>query len=287
MGLGDNLMATGMARGAAKRGKRIAFGSGNKIIWDHNSAGIFQNNPNIALPGTEGSKDLEWIPFYKGQRIYNQHDRVGDKWIWNYEFKSIPGEVFFTDEELAFAKNVGKDFILIEPHVPEYKGSSINKRWPFERYSYLVELLKRKGFNVKQFRNNGAPLAGVDVIKSPSFRHALAVLSQAALYIGSEGGLHHGAATVGIPAVVIFGGFIPPQVTGYDSHINLTGGETKFCGSLHACEHCRLALERIKIKHVYHAAKEFLECSTSLVGSGEQSGRQSMLKDCLQGSGAI
>ncbi len=31
LGYGDNLMATGMARGAACRGKRIAFGNGRRL----------------------------------------------------------------------------------------------------------------------------------------------------------------------------------------------------------------------------------------------------------------
>lgn len=285
MGYGDNLMATGMAKGAGARGKMIAFGDGNKILWDQNSAAIFKGNPNIAPPGSESSSNIEWINFYKGNRIYNKHDHKQDRWLWNYSFRAQPGEVFFTDEELTFAEKFGKDFVIVEPHVPDYKGCAPNKRWQFERYIHLVGLLKRRGLNVQQFRNNGTSLPGVGAIKTPSFRHALAVLSQAALYVGSEGGLHHGAAAVGIPAVVIFGGFIPPQVTGYKSHTNLTGGATKFCGSLRACTHCRTALEAIKIKHVHHAVKEILECSTSYPGFGEPSGHQFIPNDCLQESG--
>jgi hypothetical protein len=43
MGYGDELMATGMARGAAARGKRVAFGDGQRIIcgpycFEHSAA---------------------------------------------------------------------------------------------------------------------------------------------------------------------------------------------------------------------------------------------------------
>lgn len=260
MGLGDNLMATGMAKGAAQRGKRIAFGNGSNIIWDQYSEQIFQGNPNIARPGSERDGDLEWIQFHKGSRIYNKHDHVNDRWIWNYSFRPTPGEIFFTDKELSFAQRAApNDFVLIEPYVPAYKGCAPNKTWPFDRYLNVVQLLKRKGYNVQQFRHNGGALAGVGTIQAPSFRHALAVLSRASLYIGPEGGLHHGAAAVGVSAVVIFGGFIPPQVTGYDSHINLTGGVDHFCGSLTRCQHCVDAMTAIKTKHVYDAAKRFLE----------------------------
>lgn len=287
MGLGDNLMATGFAKGAAERGKRIAFGNGETIIWDQYSEQIFRDNPNIAIPGSEGASDLEWVPFYKGNRLYNRHDYSANKWIWNYDFKAIPGEMFFTDKELKFAKKFGKDFILIEPSVPDYKGCAPNKTWPANRYINVVQMLKARGHSVKQFSHNGRPLPGVEYIQAPSFRYALAIMAQAALYIGPEGGLHHGAAAVGIPAVVIFGGFIPPQVTGYDFHTNLTGNSEEACGSLTPCQHCRSAMEKIGSKDVYRAAKEILACSTSSVGSGEISGHRSMAKDYSQESGAI
>lgn len=257
MGLGDNLMATGMAKGAASRGKRIAFGDGSTILWDHNSEQIFKNNPNIAPLGSEGDKDIEWIHFYKGNRIYNRHDHLNNRWIWNYNFKPIPGEMFFDEQELSFAKKFGKDFIIIEPHVPRYKSCAPNKTWPFYSYFKTAAMLREKGYVVRQFANGGPPLPEVQIIKAPSFRHALAIMARAALYIGPEGGLHHGAAAVGTPAVVIFGGFIPPQVTGYDFHINLAGKEAA-CGSLTNCPHCAKAMTEIKIKHVYSAAKELL-----------------------------
>lgn len=291
MGLGDNLMATGMAKGAAARGKRIAFGNGSNIIWDHNSEQIFRGNPNIASPGSEHDCDIEWIPFYKGNRIYNKHDHINERWIWNYQFKAQPGEMFFSDEELSFVmkatRNFNEKFVIIEPNVPSYKGCAPNKTWPLYNYTHIAQLLKQKGFDVRQFSHHGDSIPGVNKIKTPSFRHALAVLSKAALYIGPEGGLHHGAAAVGIPAVVIFGGFIPPQVTGYDSHINLTGESKQACGSLTTCPHCAEAMKTIKIKHVYSAAKDLLKCSISSLGSGETNGQRSMQNDCLQESSAI
>ena len=64
-------MAAGLAKGAKARGKRIAFGDGKQIIWDHHSEQIFRGNPNIARPGDEGATDLEWINYYRGNRLYN------------------------------------------------------------------------------------------------------------------------------------------------------------------------------------------------------------------------
>ena len=86
-------MATGLARGAAKKGKPVAFGDGNRIIWDQHSEQIFRSNPNIAMPSHHRDRNLTWIPFYKGHRIYNSPDRANNRWKWNYEFKAVPGEI--------------------------------------------------------------------------------------------------------------------------------------------------------------------------------------------------
>jgi ADP-heptose:LPS heptosyltransferase len=40
-------------------------------------------------------------------------------------------------------------------------------------------------------------------------------------YIGTEGFLHHLAAAFGKPAVVLFGAYSHPKVTGYDFHTNI------------------------------------------------------------------
>lgn len=256
MGYGDQIMATGLARGAAARGKRIAFGTGGKIIWDHNSPTIFKDNPNIAPPGSEGAGDIEWIRFHKGHRIYNKHR--GDRWVWNYKFKIVAGELFFTANELQAAERAGAGFVIIEPNVPQQKSVAQNKQWPVDRYAAVAAALKANGIDVRQFSYaGGLLLPGVTEIKTASFRDALAVLSRARLYIGPEGGLHHGAAAVGIPGVVLFGGFIPPQVTGYQTHTNLTGGALA-CGSLRDCAHCRKAMKSISVDHVLAAARSYL-----------------------------
>jgi ADP-heptose:LPS heptosyltransferase len=258
VGLGDQIMATGLARGARKRGKRIAFGDGERIRWDHHSAQIFKGNPNIALPGQERHRDVEWVKFYKGHRIYNTQD--GDRWVWHPEkFKAKPGELFLTDLELAFAAQFGSGFVVIEPNVPEMKTCAPNKRWPVARYEAVSKEFAASGYKVVQFGYHGARhrLQHAQYISPPTFRHALAILKNARIAILPEGGLHHGAAAVGTKAVVLFGGFIPPSVTGYDMHANLTGG-AEACGSLNACPHCAAAMDAIRVDDVLGAADGML-----------------------------
>src|ERR1700752_4313118 len=99
MGYGDEIMASGLARGAHLRGKRVAFGDGRRIHWSHASYHIFANNPNIAAPGAEKRNvELEWIPFYQTSRGYAK--RVPGGWEWNLDFHATPGELFFKEQEI-------------------------------------------------------------------------------------------------------------------------------------------------------------------------------------------
>jgi ADP-heptose:LPS heptosyltransferase len=262
MGYGDDLMASGMARGAAARGKRIAFGNGQRIIWGPWSPEIFQGNPNVAPPGSDNDPDLEWIPHYKGHRAYNRLDAAG--WIWNMNFRPTPGEVFFDAHEQAFARSFRPGFIVIEPNAPP-KRLSPNKQWRVERFQDVATRLMADGHRVTQPVHSGSDfrIEGADLVATPGFRHALALISRAALYIGPEGGLHHGAAAVGVRAVVIFGGFVPTSVTGYPTHVNLAAGEPA-CGSTQPCDHCRQALDAITADTVYAAATSILREQASL-----------------------
>jgi hypothetical protein len=244
MGYGDDIMATGMARGAAKRGKRIAFGDGERIIWGPFSDQIFKGNPNIAPPGSEKHSDIEWIDYYKGHRIYNRLE--GNRWIYNYDFRVIPGELFFDN----ISPTRQDDLIVIEPNT---KGKT-NKQWPVDRYQTVADQLLMEGFCVAQPIYFGVPhrLNHVKFIQTKTFFDGLDLLRRARLFIGPEGGLHHASAAIGLPAVVVFGGFTPIQITGYDIHVNL--GETEGCGNNLPCTHCVSAMAKIEVDHVTDAA---------------------------------
>lgn len=254
-------MASGMARGASARGKRVAFGDKElrKIRWDHNSEEVLRYNPNVALPGEEDRRDLEWIRYYKGHRIYNvQASR--SKWGWQRSFRVTPGEMYFTDEELRAAESVGEDFVLIEPNVPNWKSVAPNKQWSPTRYAAIADELSARGLEVVQLEfGEKFRLTSARKVKTSSFREASAILHRAKLFVGPEGGMHHSAAadakTVDgvlvqgyVPAVVIFGGFIPPEITGYSFHENVAVGEA--CGQFVPCAHCAEAMDQITVEEV-------------------------------------
>jgi hypothetical protein len=254
MGAGDEIIASGLARGAAARGKRIAFGDGRRIMWGPFAPLILKGNPNVAPPGSEGAGDLEWIAHYKGHRLYNHLG--ADRWVWQMDFRPVPGEIFFDAREKALSASIKPGFVLIEPNVPVHKSVAVNKQWPVDRFQSVADGLLADGHRVVQLAYKGAryALQNVERIATASFRDGLVVLSRASLYIGHEGGMHHGAAAVDVPGVVLFGGFIPPEVTGYKMHVNLAAGGPA-CGSLKRCEHCINAMDAITVEDVTNAAR--------------------------------
>src|SRR5262245_36105504 len=161
--------------------------------------------------------------------------------IFNQNFRSPVGEFFFDDEEQSRARVYQSGFIVIEPSVRDWTHA--NKYWGDGKYEAVAKHFLSVGHRVMQFKHRDTQrlIDGVELIEAP-FRDAVAILQNARLYIGPEGALHHAAAAVGLKGVVVFGDFIPPQVTGYAIHRNLTGKSNNYCGSLLPCEHCRRAM---------------------------------------------
>lgn len=254
MGYGDEILGSGVARSAHARGKRIAFGDGKHIIWHANAHQIFKNNPNVARPGEEAREDLEWVAHYPGNRLYHRGRKHG-QWLYS-DFRATPGEMFFDDTESATSATLPSFDVVIEPTV---KAIAPNKQWPVERYQVVVDTLGARGLNVVQLLSNPGQhhLRNVVPLVTQSFRLALAVLGRARAYIGPEGGLHHGAAALGVRGVVIFGGFTHPRNTGYDLHTNIFIGDEP-CGRQAACEHCKAAMASISVEQVLEAAHAHL-----------------------------
>jgi ADP-heptose:LPS heptosyltransferase len=98
----------------------------------------------------------------------------------------------------------------------------------------------------------------VRLIVTEDFRTACAVLARAKAYVGHESGLHHAAAAVGVPGVVIFGGYTPIEVTGYPMHRNLGASMEDACGSRQPCDHCAAWMERITPEQVLAELKSVI-----------------------------
>lgn len=283
MSLGDKLMAIGDAwqqhLDDARR-RPVAIGDGLSIDPTHIDlcAGLdFLATPAQLAAGIE----VTWLHAYRRRhphidyaameraqrrlrpwlRLFPTRYQGGQCpfWIFNLAYRAKPAPIRLNEAELGIvARWSASPFVVIEPRLQS--EAPPGKQWPVERYAELARRLGRQHRVIQIGAPDSEPLAGVEQLRPRSFREALAYLKAARLYIGPEGGLHHACAAMGTRAVVIFGGFIPPQVTGYPFHVNLTGGETRFCGTKapHRCRHCEAAMTRIGVDEVEQHARRLL-----------------------------
>lgn len=206
---------------------------------------IFLHNPKIVHP-TEVNVVSVRLTNASGARPYIAA-KMPDRWIWR-RWNIGPGEIFFSEEERAFGARHGGG-VVIEPHT---KVAGSNKAWPFERWQQVA---RTRDDLVQVGIASTVRMDGVRFVETPSFRHACAVLGASRGFVGSEGGLHHAAAALGVPAVVLFSEFIDPSITGYPMHRNLRHAGAA-CGMRVSCAECRRSMERITVEEVVSNLKE-------------------------------
>ena len=269
-------MAAGEARRAQDRDSRAVAvrGRDGRARWHP----LWRGNPRIATPqDVAHGREVQWILNGPGCRPYIDHRTMGR------DFAAVfPGRPFttgsrdprlpwrFTDWRAApgelpcVPRRAPGCYLVVEPHIKP--GASPNKQWGWARWQELVHALRDAHHPWIQLGPPGARvLDGVMNLPRASFVEACAVLSGAAAAVLPDGGLHHAAAALGVPAVVIFGGYTSPANLGYDGHVNLfdsAGGQSP-CGQRVDCAHCRQAMDSIRpeavaaqLEHLLNAQDE-------------------------------
>lgn len=257
MGLGDELMAAGHAQRVydADPSKRVAICDvHDRPRWHE----LWNGNPIIASPES----------VHRGESVHRiKNDRQCRPYI-RYPFTARTGltctawrardhlgRLYLTEAERETGRTLACSgpYVVIEPS--RKPGGSANKSWGHTRYAAVVRSCALRDIRFVQMMYDGAtPLTGATTLTVRSFREACGVVAHAAAYLGPEGGLHHAAAVLGVPGVVLFGGFISPQTTGYPCHVNLyDSGPASPCGRWLLCPHCTEAFNRITVEQVTQA----------------------------------
>lgn len=247
IGFGDELLVSGRARVMQQTDPRKCLvtyqGSPKWRKW----ASVWENNPRIAQQDEVG--DFQELRARGSNNMRPYHTaKTAERWHYNQDFRPDVGELYFSDAEREFgAKGAGR--IILEPHIKP--GASPNKDWGWVRWNKLAGLMQKAGMRVTQLGDHGTRLLdGADFIATPNFRMAAAVLERAHAAVLPEGGTHHASAALGIPAVVIFGGYIGVETTGYPMHRNLGVTVADACGMRVPCKHCAAAMAAITPEQV-------------------------------------
>lgn len=220
-----------------KTGKQVVMGGGGNPHWSE----VFENNPHITK---HASKDTVWCHNFPGNRPYISKIEK-DHFVFNERYRAPYGELFLTEAEREWGRaQVSGDFIVVEPDVKDESASLVlgrNKAW-----NGWDQILKTD----LPWLQLGTKKPRTRQVRTETFRKALAVLSHAKLFVGTDGALHHSAAALGVPGVVLWGGLVSPRILGYPTHINIWNG-AKPCGIFNrVCPHCREAMDSISVDQV-------------------------------------
>ena len=229
---------------------QVVVGDGEREIWSE----IFAGNPNITrLATVQPGEKIVWLRNYRGCRPYLDYTHSQPNYRQSFTaYHARSGDLFLSSVERAYAASVlrglrdgNTPLISVEPNV----DFGPNKDWGFERWQQVVDHLQGRAQFVQP--SFGKPvLSGVVGVPS-TFRGFCAVLACCDLHMGPEGGLHHAAAALARPAVVLFGGRLHPEITGYSFHENVyVDGPESPCGMIAPCSHCRSCLDAIQVSDV-------------------------------------
>lgn len=246
MGLGDEILALGRAEQIFKEtGRPVSICND---IGSPRSHDAWLGNPAWSLKSSVKIIDGAGCRPY----ICNwRHNRI----TFNLDHRPNAGRIWLTEKEMDFNQIKG-DYAVV---APDGKAeASPNKNWGAARWEKVI-----KDFPIPVYQciqRNETPIKGAIGIRTKHFRLAASIISKAKLVMCNEGGSHHMAASFRVPAVVIFGSFIPPSVTGYPFHKNVyRETEHGFCGDWSPCKQCLDALESITPEEVRGYCMEFLK----------------------------
>jgi len=243
MGLGGHMMWTAIAREIVEHYRwehgefKVLPVSNNTIV----KSDIFKNNPYFT--------DNREKPFFaidlshpvtnycikeENRRAYHKYDKhiieLGCEYygIKNPELKC---NLYFTEAEKNKVDeifDVKKKFIAIEPHSKiDYTA---NNAYPFEKWQNIVNHFKSE-IQFVQIGVGGKKVLDsvIDFTGRFSYRETCYIIQKAICFLGTIGGLMHGANAVDTKSIIIVTPYQHPNMACYPENINIRiGGDEEF-----------------------------------------------------------
>ncbi|MGQ9589905.1 MAG: glycosyltransferase family 9 protein [Planctomycetota bacterium] len=264
-GLGDALFMSTVARETKKRRPDV------RIVVDTHWPQLFHHNPDVDAVFPAGNRPKDdaipvvyedpWPPPRKHVlRIVCERLGLEDPEIRTYYYS--------TAEERAKARAIrppsSRPLVVVHPFSGFFAARS--KQWDFGHWKRYLELLPPEIETIRF----GGPEEPATPTERPNHREMVnmdirliaALLESADAFVGQESGLAHLATALGVPSVVLFTGFVPPDVFGYPQNINLVPDVPWApCWQKDGCAPCRaeVCTRAIKPETVLEKTLEILD----------------------------
>lgn len=270
-GIGDDLLCTAAIDEHLRRGARHIW-----FITRHPSLYTYDQRVRLVPEDCRFLKLAERLGRPMRPLSYSRHEPVEDRdtpcrehliaimcrhaglsgRIWLRPHLSLPSE------DLDAARSFENCLVLqsggLDASVPMR-----NKQWPAERM-HEVAVRLGGGFRLVQIGSRTDPaLPGVvDLRGRTTLRETAAILARARLFVGGVGFPMHLARAVNCPAVIVYGGREPPEISGYPCNVNLVRRPPcSPCWRRNTCDHERVCLEDIPASEVLAGVDQQLAAS--------------------------
>lgn len=160
--------------------------------------------------------------------------------------------IFLTDKEKEqhYLPRSSKPWIAIQS--TGNKITTQNKNWSVEKFQQVVDQL-RDEYSIVQFgSSDDFPLkVDLNLCGKLSLRQVFVALGECKAFVGQVGFLMHAAATVKVPALIVYGGFEAPWQSAYEANINIDNPvDCSPCWIWGPCPHSNKCMVEITVEHV-------------------------------------
>ena len=193
-----------------------------KIVVEARWVDFFQNNPYVDWVTDKHFKTTKRHLKPKYAIDENTKDSIYKQFMQSIglQGKAAP-QLYLTDTEIQQARDkYDFPYIVICP-VGKVKFSANRKEWGLEKFQKLRDLMP--GYRFIQIGLKTDPLLkNVNDARGLAVRQSAALIKNGILFIGLEGGLMHLAKAVGKKSVIIYGGFLRPEISAYEENLNIS-----------------------------------------------------------------
>ena len=238
-GIGDLLFVTPTLRRIKKAYPRA------RIVVNTNYPMLLEGNPFVDEIGKAntgvflGYDDPIHCKWPSTHHILKDWEIVTSHYKLTTAPPDLQPELYLDGYPMGFRHNKGTGIGVQVIHKGHWHQKKV---WPF-----FADLIKRREYNF---------------VAIPRVRDAAALVRLISMFeviVCSEGGLSHIAKALGVPAIVIYGGFAHPMWNGYEDHVNLCNMKwCSFCYNPRPCKEFpeRLCMREISIDQVLNAVDE-------------------------------